>query len=244
MGFHAVNDVKLLKSYPWGKLKSEQVYYLIMSYWSDWVEVDLRNIRKFRWKGNEEPTGYREVGTLLVYYQDEKVSYNPVLYGWFVLLSSVENRELKADIISGVTCSMKKDSELLHQICDVMNLDDLERTLLIRLHAVMNERHEDYGLVSRSDFEPLISCTLLAFLMEKHRGRTRTDTWSRSAATHKSPTAEKIRTAYNGIPDSKLNAMERVVQFTSTTAQSSFPKMSTEKQFRSSSGKESEQSKS
>lgn len=194
-----------------------------MSYWSEWIELNQHNIRKFRWKGEAEPVDYRDEGTLLVYYENEKVSYNPILYGWFVLLSSVDDTELKSDILSGVICDMTEKSELLDQISNVMDLDDLEVSLLIRLHAVIGDSYDDYGKVSVSDFSPIVSCALLAFLMEYHRGRDRSDTWSRAAATHKSPTAEKIRVAYNGIDESKIEAMERIVQFASTTAQSKLP---------------------
>lgn len=194
-----------------------------MSYWSDWILLNQYNIRKFRWKGDEEPADYRDTGTLLIYYEDEKVSYDPILYGWFVLLSSIEDAGLKSDILSGVVCSTDEESETLEQISNVMDLDELERSLLIRLHSVIGESYNDYGVISVSNDSPTVSCALLAFLMEKHRGRDRSDIWTRAAATHKSPTAGKIRNAYNDIPDSKLKAMEKVVQFTSTTAQEELP---------------------
>lgn len=195
---------------------------------TDWVEIEGDDIRSIKWRKNSrgEPSDLRENGELLVHYEDDQAIYRPIKYGWFLLAINQSSPDVSASIISGITTihDNEENSQLLDQLHNVMNLDELERSLLIRLHGVIYDSCESYGIL-RKDFSPTICCTLLAFLIEHHRNRDRKDIWSRAAATHSDVESDDIKSRYNDIEDHKIESMRKITQFTSMTGQEELPEV-------------------
>lgn len=193
---------------------------------TDWVEIGSDGIRSIKWRKDEdgEPSDLREDGELLVHYDDNEAIYKPIKYGWFLLATNQSSPDVSASILSGVTTIHKNEenNQLLTQLHNVMNLDELEKSLLIRLHGVIYDSHESYGIL-REDFNPTICCTLLAFLIEHHRNRSKKDIWSRAAATHSNVGGNDIKDRYNDIEDYKMESMRKITQFTSMTGQEELP---------------------
>lgn len=195
-------------------------------YRSNWVEIEVGKIRSIKWRKNTDgdPSDVRENGELLVHYDSKKAIYHPVMYGWFVLIMNQPSEEVSADILSGVMAIHKnnQNKELLNQIENVMDLDSLESSLILRLHSVLYDAYEKYGIVNEN-FEPIESCTLLSFLIQHHRGRDKKDIWSRAAATHSDVNSLQIKKEYKNIENRKIEAMRKVTQFASTTGQEELP---------------------
>lgn len=193
-------------------------------YWSEWIDVHKNTVRKIKWSSPNEPDDYRTKGKLLVHYDNQQVIYDPVMYGWYILLSSIEDVEMKIHVLSGVIARMDNDtnSNLFDQLSAIMDLDKLEDSLLIRLHGVVSGSYKNKGYINK-EFSPTISCTLLSVITEKHRSRNKKDSWRRSAATHEDVSENEIKYAYKGISETKIKSMEKIVQFTSTTSQETLP---------------------
>lgn len=196
-----------------------------MEYTTDWKIFENEPVSRIRWESSSEPEDFRDTGRMLVHYDDNQAIHKPVMYGWFVLLKSVEDGTgMVTHILSGIVANLDTNlnDELVEQLSSVMNLDDLEESILIRMHGVVSGCYSNYGLIS-DEFSPDLSCSLLAYLMEAHRGRERIDTWDRASATHSQVTADTIKKRFNNISGEKKDAMKKIVSFSSTTAQSELP---------------------
>lgn len=195
-------------------------------YRSDWIEINVGDLRSIKWRKDTEdkPSEVRENGELIVHYNSKKAIYSPVMYGWFLLIMNQSSEEVSASILCGVMAVHENETnmELLDQIRDVMNLDELEGALLIRLHSILYSTYKRYGII-KEDFKPIESCTLLAFLIKHHRGRNKKDIWSRAAATHSDISSTQIKKEYDNIEEHKIEAMRKITQFASTTGQRELP---------------------
>lgn len=198
-----------------------------MEYTTKWKSFDNEPVSRIRWEGNKKPDDLRDTGRILVHYEENQAIHKPVMYGWYVLLNSIEDGTgMVVHILSGITANLDTDQndELIQQLSSVMDLDNLEKSILIRMHGIVSDCYNEYGMIS-DQFTPEISCSLLAYLMETHRGRKRTDTWNRASATHSQVTADELGGRFNDIPIKKRNAMKKIVNFSSTTSQSELPSL-------------------
>jgi hypothetical protein len=118
----------------------------------------------------------------------------------------------------------EKNDDLLNQLSNVMDLDELEQSLLIRIHGVVAECSAEYGIISE-EFTSELSCSLLAYLLHKHRGRDKSDCWDRAGATHSSVTPQDAKDRFDDINQKKIEAMKSIISINSTTSQSELPKI-------------------
>lgn len=198
-----------------------------MKYYTRWKEFNHRYIERIRWMSADQATDFRDNGSLLIHFTDNQSIHNPIMYGWFVLIKSVEPEDsVIGHIVSGIIPVMRTDrnDNLLNQLSNVMNLDDLEQSLLIRIHGIVAECSMEYGIISE-EFTPELSCSLLAYLLHRHRGRDKSDCWDRASATHSSVTPQDVKDRFNSINHKKVKAMKRIVSINATTSQSELPKM-------------------
>lgn len=198
-----------------------------MEYHTDWEEFEDENIERIRWESTSEPTDFRDNGRLLIHFADNQAIYDPVMYGWFILVKSIEpDDSIIRHVVSGIIPVMRtvENDELLNQLSNVMDLDELEQSLLIRIHGIVAECSVKYGIISE-EFTSELSCSLLAYLLHKHRGRDKSDCWSRAGATHGSVTPQDAKDRFDNINQKKVEAMKSIISINSTTSQSELPKI-------------------
>lgn len=196
-----------------------------MEYHTDWEKFKHKNIERIRWESSSEPTEFRDNGRLLIHFTDNQGIYEPVMYGWFILIKSIEsNDNIISHIVSGIIPVMRteENNNLIDQLSNVMDLDELEKSLLIRIHGVALDCSVQYGIISER-FTPKLSCSLLAYLLHKHRGRDKSDCWDRAGATHSSVTAQDAKNRFNNISQKKTEAIQSIISLNSTTSQSELP---------------------
>ena len=195
------------------------------SFKKPWINISSEYVDRATWFGSKEPDDASSEGELLVHYKRGEVIYSSVGYGWYVFLESVKSDEIRSNmVLSGVAAHVKNSRTVdsIDRISSVLDLSQLEESIFIRLHGVVDTSVDNYGVVG-DEIPVEVSCALSAFILKHHRQRSRVASWKRSAATVSSVSTEDVKDAYSNFTNVESEVMKQLVSFSSLTQDDELP---------------------